>query len=51
MTEFWSRFASAVLAAVFVTFTGAALAASSGDQDPNTPYNCTKYPKDVRCRS
>jgi hypothetical protein len=50
MTEFWSRFASALLAAVFVTFTGAALAASS-DQDPNQPYDCTQHPKDVQCRS
>ncbi|MNC97738.1 hypothetical protein D3C83_154970 [compost metagenome] len=60
-----TRFLSYVLSAMLLAFSGAALAgtgsagsvitqgqiaqAQPSDQDPKSPPDCKKYPKDTRC--
>lgn len=59
-----TRFLSYVLSAMLLAFSGATLAGGSGesvitqgqiaqaqpsDQDPKSPPDCKKYPKDTRC--
>lgn len=60
-----SYLGATALAALFAMFSGSVLAGSiatyspdsavkqqvqaQGDQDPKTPPDCTKYPKDTRC--
>jgi hypothetical protein len=54
------KYASVLLAACLAAFAGATFAnsvpatdrmivAQAPDQDPKTPPDCKKYPKDVRC--
>jgi hypothetical protein len=62
MKLLFSKFLSLLLGASIALFAGAGFAApvsaadrvtivqASPDQDPNTPPDCKKYPKDVRCK-
>ena len=55
-----SKYASLFLAASLAVFAGVSFAGpvqatdraifAQSDQDPNTPPDCKKYPKDVRCK-
>jgi hypothetical protein len=60
MKSLLSKCASLFLAAGLATIAGVSFAGpvqttdrvifAQSDQDPNTPPDCKKYPKDVRCK-
>lgn len=64
-TSYWSYFVSILVSAILGAFSGIAVGgqgvpvsssigattilAQADDQDPNTPPDCKKFPRDTRC--